>query len=252
MNVQYISDIHLELLNNEQINKVKINLKIKADICILTGDIGNPFLPHYYYFLLFLSNKFKKIFIIAGNHEYYNNYIMKTQVKINEIVNKFSNITFLNNTFEDYENIRWIGTTLWTQIDNLQYRINDTVLIKDMTVEKYNELHNESIIFLTNTLQECFDNLINCIVITHHLPSDKLTHSKYKSYFYKNYNQWFTCNLDDLILKYNLIITAWFYGHTHTPSVQTINNVLFLCNPVGYQEENNISEITKNEYLVKK
>jgi predicted phosphodiesterase len=245
MSVQYISDIHLELLNENEINKIKLYFEIKANICVLAGDIGNPFLPSYYDFLLFLSNKFKKIFIIAGNHEYYNNYIIETQLKINEVVSNFINISFLNNSYEDYENIRWIGTTLWTQIEHPEYTINDTVMIKNLTVEKYNELHNEATIFLEKTLDECFENIIECIVITHHLPSDKLTHPKFKTSFYKNYNQFFSCNLDELIIKYNLIINTWFYGHTHMPSIENIYNVSFLCNPIGYKGENNIKQINK-------
>jgi len=45
------------------------------------------------------------------------------------------------------------------------------------------------------------------------------------------YNQWFYCDLDNLI-KY------WFYGHTHTPLNVKIHNIPFLCNPIGYPNEN--------------
>ena len=33
-------------------------------------------------------------------------------------------------------------------------------------------------------------------------------------------------------------IKCWIYGHTHTPSNVIINEIPFLCNPIGYPNEN--------------
>ena len=52
------------------------------------------------------------------------------------------------------------------------------------------------------------------------------------------YNQWFYCNMDNLIYTQKDKIKCWIYGHTHTPSNRIIDGIPFLCNPIGYPNEN--------------
>lgn len=78
----------------------------------------------------------------------------------------------------------------------------------------------------------------NCVVITHHVPSNSLIDIKYKTQNMLPYNQWFYCNMDELIETNRNKIKCWIYGHTHTPSNVIINGIPFLCNPIGYPNEN--------------
>jgi predicted phosphohydrolase len=206
------------------------------EICICAGDIGNPYQPNYDIFMNFVNKNFKKTFVIAGNHEYYNKTktIEETAFFLQNYFTKFENIRFLNNQFEIYENHCFIGTTLWSKITNPRYKINDVYEIPRFTYIQYNELHRLSVEFLEDALQ----NNNNCIVITHHLPSDSLTHVKYKNEMLLPYNQWFCCHLDELIETYKNKIKCWVYGHTHTVSTNTISGIPFLCNPIGYPDEN--------------
>jgi predicted MPP superfamily phosphohydrolase len=236
MKIQYISDIHLELLKDISIKDIVDKIIPNANICILGGDIGNPFINHYEEFLKNMNDKFNKIFIIAGNHEYYNNNIEETKIRIIDICKNYQNISFLDNNYEDYEGYRWIGTTQWTHINNPEYKINDIYSIKDFDIEKYNKLHNECKQFLIDSLKECKDNNIKTIIITHHLPIYNLTAQKYK--YMCDYSQWFNADLNDIIKQNNKIISGWFYGHTHESSVQKYYNVNFYCNPIGYNNEN--------------
>jgi predicted phosphohydrolase len=232
LGIQYLSDIHLEFY--EDINPLMIQIQCKENILILAGDIGNPFLPNYEYFLSFISNTFEKTFIISGNHEYYYNNIEETNNKIKNIIDKFDNITFLLNSFEDYKGIRWIGTTLWTHIKNPQYTISDISKIPNLTVDKYNEMHFECVKFLEDTIND-----IPCIIISHHLPMYSLTAEQYKNSLYR---QWFNADLDNLIKNNKSVIKAFFYGHTHQNSVQITYDIPFLCNPLGYPNENKLTE----------
>jgi predicted phosphodiesterase len=245
MKIQYISDIHLELLFKNSIKMVKYLIQPEAEICVLAGDIGNPYDKSYEDFLLDINSKFKKTFIIAGNHEYYKNDIIDTKEKIKSVCDNFKNITFLDNSYEDYEGYRFVGTTLWTDIKNKQYTINDTKMIKNLSIDYYNLLHSECSNFLNETLTNCTTNNIKSILITHHLPIYELTHPKYRDSFYTNYQQWFHANLDNIIKSNNLIISACIYGHTHSESVQNHYDVNFYCNPVGYAGENNPVNINK-------
>ena len=245
MKIRYLSDLHLEFIKPDKLGKFigQISPGID-DICVLAGDIGIPTHFHYDALMKYVSKNFKKTFVIAGNHEYYNK--TKTMDEINlhleEYFKKYDNITFLNNSYEVYNGYCFVGSTLWSKIIDVTYAINDITKIYDLDYIKYNKLNETCIKFLDETL----DKNENCIVITHHLPSESLIDSKYKTDFMKNYNQWFYSNLDDLILNQKDKIKCWIYGHTHTPSNVKINDIPFLCNPIGYPNENNKLDFETN------
>lgn len=140
----------------------------------------------------------------------------------------------MNNTYEIYDNHCFIGTTLWCKITNPQYKISDVTKIPNFDYIEYNRLNRLSVDFLEDALQ----NNKNCIVITHHIPSSSLIDIKYKTPQMIHYNQWFCCIMDDFIERKKDKIKCWIYGHTHTPSNIMINEIPFLCNPIGYLGEN--------------
>lgn len=242
MKIQYISDIHLELLHANIIKVFCSSIKPKADICILSGDIGNPMQSNSNYkdFLTHISEKFKKTFLIAGNHEFYGNKIDETINTIKEICDNITNITFLNNSYEDYNGYRFIGSTQWTKIKDSRFVINDFSQIKELNVDKYNEMHNESSNFLRNTIG---NSPKQCVVITHHLPIYELTDHKYRNPFFSKYSQCFNADLDDIVNDNETLITGWFFGHTHTRIYQKHYGVRFFCNPIGYSNENYYTDV---------
>jgi predicted MPP superfamily phosphohydrolase len=236
MKLRYFSDLHLEFIKPNKIENFIKKIPYGIDeICILAGDIGNPYQPNYDIFMNFTSKNFKKTFVIAGNHEYYNKTknIEETNIFLKEYFQKFNNISFLNNNYENYDEYCFIGTTLWSKITNPIYEINDVYSIPNFDYIKYNKLNIESVKFLNDALSNN-----NCIVITHHVPSGSLIDKKYKTTNMIPYNQWFYCDLDRLIDEKKDNIKCWIYGHTHTPSNVLINEIPFLCNPIGYPNEN--------------
>lgn len=56
----------------------------------------------------------------------------------------------------------------------------------------------------------------------------------------------FYCNMDDLINKQKEKIECWIYGHTHTSSNVIIDGISFLCNPIGYPNENSKLDFQTN------
>lgn len=232
MKIRYFSDLHLEFIT--EIDQFIKNIPHGPDeICICAGDIGNPYESNYNTFMKFISLNFKKSFVISGNHEYYNK--EKSMNETNDFLTtyfkQYNNISFLDNSYEIYNNYCFIGSTLWSKITNPNYEINDVHKIPNFDYNIYNNLNTKCVDFLEQTLQ----NNVNCIVITHHVPSYSLIDAKYKG---STYNEWFCCDLDDLIKAHSPKIKCWIYGHTHTPSSIKINNVPFLCNPIGYPHEN--------------
>jgi len=123
MKLRYFSDLHLEFIKPNKIEKFIKNISVNNnDICMLAGDIGNPYQSNYDIFMKFISKNFKKSFVITGNHEYYNKKIEDTNIFLKNYFKQFSNISFLNNEIEYY---CFIGTTLWSNITNSKYKIND-------------------------------------------------------------------------------------------------------------------------------
>jgi predicted phosphohydrolase len=245
MKVRYFSDIHLEFIKPNKIEKFIQKITPGIDeICILAGDIGNPYQKNYDIFMNFISKNFKKTFYIAGNHEYYNKIktIQETNEFMEDYFKQFNNIRFLNNNYEIYDNYCFIGTTLWSKITNPNYEINDIYSIPNFNYIEYNRLNMLSVDFLQDILQKNE----NCIIITHHVPSNSLIDIKYKTEKMIPYNQWFYCNMDDLIEINKNKIKYWIYGHTHTPSNVIINEIPFLCNSIGYPNENSILDFQKN------
>lgn len=232
--IQYISDIHLEFLHIEEVKSIIRKIIPTAPIMVLAGDIGNPFGKnnHYELFIEEMSKKFEKVFIISGNHEYYHNNIDMVEERIKTVVSKYMNVTYLQNSYEDYNNIRWIGSTLWSQLDNPKKFINDVSTIQHMTVDKYNMMHNIAVKSIEMNLE---NSELQCIVITHHMPSYQLIS---KEYYDDNYNMWFASHMDNIIEQNKDKLLGWIYGHTHQPNDSMIYGVKMICNPVGYKGEN--------------
>ena len=239
MKIQYLSDLHMELMSPNKFNKLCDKIVPKCDVLVLAGDIGNPLHQDekYKIFLHSTSEKFKKIFLVSGNHEYYGNDINKTNEEIESICGSISNVSFLNNSTELYNVYRFIGTTQWTHITDSRYLINDFYAIKEMNVNRYNNLHEVARLFLKKSIEKSCEDNEKVVVITHHLPFHKLTHQKYLTNF-ANYNHCFSAELHDVICHPNTI-QSWFYGHTHTASAQKILDIQYYCNPLGYDGEDN-------------
>lgn len=245
---QYISDLHLELYNNN-VNKVKrkFTLRNKAsDILLLAGDIGKPTHNTYKEFLKEMSITFEQVFITTGNHEYYN-----MNMKIDDVDNicrdicrnmPHNNVKFLQNEVFDITNdIKIYGGTFWTKIPPssrglISQSMNDYNQILDFTPEKSSILHDIAIDALKNALDQS-DTNTKWIVMSHHMPSFDLIDAKYK-----RLNELNCAFASDIPLAKDDRIKAWVYGHTHTP--KQINK--FYCNPVGYPGENKILDLTKS------
>ncbi len=244
MRIQYISDIHLEFMSKPP------KIKATAEVLCLAGDIGYPFSGIYREFLKQMNTDFKKVFLIAGNHEYYKDKkygeasmeIINSMIQSIIINHKLTNVTFLNNSYEEYNNILFVGSTLWSKIPSANMNdiclMNDFKQIEGLTYDTYNLLHIQSCQFITDTLSlvekgELYTNPTKKIVmITHHLPSFNLIDEKHT---YSDTNCFYASKCDAYFVE---PIKVWIYGHTHTPNKTIINNIKFVCNPKGYPSEN--------------
>jgi predicted phosphodiesterase len=98
MTFQYISDIHLEHYKLEDIDKV-IPEK-EANILILAGDIGYPEEIQYKTYIQKVSQIWEKVFLIAGNHEYYQIKKKYNDIRIKEDIDRI--IEFIDRRYMLY------------------------------------------------------------------------------------------------------------------------------------------------------
>jgi predicted phosphodiesterase len=245
MRIQYVSDLHLEFYNKLPENL----LKPDAEVLCIAGDVGYPYSSIYEDFLQVISSNFRKVFLITGNHEYYNargnrhHTMEEIEERIRQIIRdlKLNNITFLDNEFEDFEGYRFVGSTLWSKCEKpvVDYCVNDFRVIKEMSVDLYNELHEVSREFLKSSIVT--ESSLPVIVITHHLPSFQLIADEYKDC--TGLNKYFASKSDDLFVS---TIKVWIYGHTHIKSDRMSKiGIRFACNPLGYPGETKGLSLTK-------
>ena len=291
MRIQYISDLHLEfgkprIFGPSENTKDSENIEDSSNcVLCLAGDIGYPFTPVYEKFLINVSRYWKKIFLICGNHEFYSpsgsnlnqkSSISEIKIKIGSILSEhnLTNISFLDNSYEDYEDYRFVGTSLWSKLDekdviNNSLFINDFYKIHDLDITRkekdkrdhlkkvedkvklYNSYHQECVEFLTSSPIQHSE--LPVVMITHHLPSYSLIDPKYmKSNESKGskgpigLNQYFASHLDHLIKS---PIKVWVCGHTHTRFEKRINDITVYCNPGGYPDENEGLDMNKFIHL---
>lgn len=256
--IQYISDIHLEFRKKYDIIPVAENLA-------LCGDIGYPDQYSYHNFINDCSEKFKNVFVIYGNHEYYNikdsNNILTMDEKKSYTKNFNSNVYFLDNDvvyINKYTNkvqkncdvncIKIIGSTLWSNISlNSNYRMNDTYLIYKSKNERLTDvdirnLHKESVEYILEELDK--DKKIPCVLLTHHGP--------HVSCFGQNRSlqllSAYVNHIPKLYKKKNLI--ACISGHTHSSSSNKISGIQFLSNQLGYPYEKPYLTLFKNDKIL--
>ncbi len=139
ISIQVISDIHIELYRHFP------HLKPLAPYLFMAGDIGNIDADNsikYKNFLSYCSEKWEKVFVILGNHEFYQKSVQISEKKpfqeINkiyaEIFEKFNNVYLLNDSScEVVPGLNVYGTTLWTKnygfTHNPGYSLNDYNMI---------------------------------------------------------------------------------------------------------------------------
>ena len=74
MKIQYMSDLHLEFMDNSRFIKNN-EFEVKGDILVLAGDsfyLQDTIVPHYR-FWNWASKNFRQVLLVPGNHEFYGN-----------------------------------------------------------------------------------------------------------------------------------------------------------------------------------
>lgn len=145
-------------------------------------------------------------------------------------------MVYINGKNVVVDGIRFIGHTLWSIINaKACYKIADfTYGIFNSQVE-YVGAFIDGIRFIQSEIYKSLDCPEPLVVVTHHLPSTKLIHPKWKDDNSSINTAFATSVLStiDGIQK----IKYWFCGHTHEAAVIQSHNMQIIVNPYGYPSE---------------
>lgn len=234
MKIQIASDLHFEFGDkNYKSDIIKQLSKANSDVLVLAGDITSR--KEIFETLKEFSENFNSIVYVTGNHEHYGTHIDKIRDIRNDVLDSFSNVHWLDNSTCEISGQRFIGCTLWFPYDSLnqlyERDMNDFRSILNFREWVYKE-NEQSVKYLNENITE------NDIVVTHHLPSNKCVHEKYKN---SDLNRFFVCNVEKLILEKSP--KHWIFGHTHEQLGFQINKTRLISNPLGYPDEHKSGEI---------
>jgi predicted phosphohydrolase len=249
MRIQYCSDLHLELGKNSRY-LAKHPLTVNGDILILAGDII-PLHDEFFNnsFFSFISDNYKQVFWVPGNHEFYYKDINEYSESYN--IELKSNINIVNNIELEYEGIQFIFSTLWSNISSqneklIEQSVADFNFItkkdKKLKATDFNNLHEECLNFLKlalNTKKQ------KTVVVTHHLPSVLCNSPEHKN---SPINEAFCVDLTELIEVSDA--NFWIYGHNHCNQKPLyIGNTIMLTNQLGYVHSNEHGKFRHNAYF---
>ena len=209
-----------------------------ADVAIVAGDIHSRLFEEQ---LTEIASKFKKVFAVKGNHEWYGRDISwaPNRSKLPD------NVNVLQSTAEKYEDVWFFGDTLWTDFKHedpliklaSQHGINDFKAISHgmmkFTPDACVLMHQKQRKYLELMIRETQGQ--RRVVVTHFLPSYETVAPQWKNGSTDALNYYFSSSCDDLI---DLMDGGhWVFGHTHDHRDLKLGEVQMFCNPVGYPRE---------------
>lgn len=247
MYIRLLSDLHLERNNRFQIVPLSTD---NETILILAGDIGNISTPYTLFpFLKFCSCQFYKVLYVLGNHEFYGTTIDDGYLALKKQIEDFQldNVSILNNSIHEEQDVVFIGSTLWSD-----FRNNDPLVVEDCKNNiwdycqiGYNSESGHKIGLLPQHTYDIFQHSKKYIfeeipkfkhkkvvVVTHHAPSYESVHEQFRTGSISLLNGAFVSELSNEILIHQP--DMWFHGHTHNSINYTIGNTKVMSNTRGY------------------
>lgn len=242
----------------EPIKKLSEFLKPTAPYLALCGDIcGYYKKERLQTFLQYCSKHWKRVFFIAGNHEYYNlprkhlkdvggaRSMADVETWLRTECGTFPNVHFLQKqVFElPEENCIVVGCTLWTEVAGFATKeaaqlMNDYRLIWSSTsaqasVADLNAVHRDHLAWLSTTVGQIKTALpsVRIVVLTHHLPTHRMISPKFAG------NPLNSCFASGALEQLTTKPTAWIFGHSHIRDWKKLDGVVCAINSHGYDGE---------------
>lgn len=248
---QFMSDLHLEI--GQQY--ASFDFPARCPYLVLAGDIGR--LCDYDNYLRFLQAqtvKFKHVFLVLGNHEFYGLDYQTGIEKARELAGEpclEGRVTLLHRTRHDDDilcpGVVILGCTLWSAVpesakEMVTARVNDFQKISGWTTETHNDAHKEDLSWLRQELEKLAaqqgqgqpgEARRKVLVVTHHAPCIDGTSSPENTG-----NMWTSAFATDIlpVQRDGLwgSVAAWIFGHTHFSTDFNRGGIRVVSNQRGY------------------
>lgn len=258
MKINLISDCHL---NFEDLKLPGGDILIAAGDMVEAGHLRradnamkDTFLAdRYRRFINEELIKYRKVIMIAGNHEHYHNRYEDTIPRLKKEMP--DNVHFLEAESVQIEDVHFFGGTFWTDsnkknpvamsaikqfmTDFTVIKHGDSIKVETMygnayytnkfTPEFVADIFYETVKKLKSFLDEHTNDKV--VVVSHHGPSPLSINAKYRNEGDINYG--YMSNLTEFIMDHPQI-KVWCHGHMHDPVDYMIDNTRVISNPRGY------------------
>lgn len=238
MRIQIASDLHLEFLQRSFPREQLIAPAYGADALVLAGDIANGTQA-----IGLFADWPVPVLYLAGNHEFYGHDMNELRAQLREKAQGTS-VRFLDNDVVDFDGVRVLGATLWTDyrllpghtqhelMHRAEQSLSDHRVIKTggarFTAQHALIEHERSCAWLTRQLNEPYNG--QTVVISHHGPHLLSVHPRYIG---DTLNAAFVSDLSALVVKADL----WVHGHVHDSFDYRAGKCRVVANPLGYVRE---------------
>jgi hypothetical protein len=235
--IQFASDLHLEGLFGRKreapldiiIPSAKY-LVLAGDICTLTPDV----IAQYFAWLSRIAEGFTRVFVLAGNHEYYGTSLAEGRATLASVCASDPRIVHLDRTrIELEEGIVLLGCTLWSHIprhaeSSVLGLLNDYRVIRPATGDLHStprrfgcsaglaraihaELsaeHDADLGWLTDEIGRAAKRGQRVIVATHHAPAAQGTSApQFSTPLWNPTNAGFATSLEHLFALFGTVAT---------------------------------------------
>lgn len=256
MRFDLVSDLHIPNYSEGDLR----GLKPSSPVLALLGDVCEICnFSRIKKFFEYVSANWDYVLYVPGNHEFYGGILKNSVDKMRNLLRHLRNIVILDNDVVSIDNVRYIGSTLWSDMSKenplvmmacndliSDYRYIGKVISKiendkivRITPEDTVKLFDENVSFI-KTMLEISNDPFN-VVLTHHAPSYQSVSPRFIS---NAANGAFVSDLEEFILD-RPKIKVWAHGHTHSVSDYNIGDCRVVANPLGYRRELHKNE---NEY----
>ena len=235
----------------------------------------------YFDFVERCSERFPQVILIMGNHEHYHGDYAATANIIRGTFGDLHNVHFLDKEWRIINGVLFYGGTLWTDMNGedpqtlrqIAYMMNDYIGVKNsartvqyripiaiknekptgwemaqrpaqFTPADSVEDHKAFLKELDAVL--ALHSGMPTVVVGHHAPSKASTHPRYKKEVITNGA--YSTNLDNWILDRRQI-KLWTHGHTHEEFDYMIGTCRVVCNPRGYDGQEERADHFQLKYL---
>jgi hypothetical protein len=171
--------------------------------------------------------------MVAGHREYFKCDREYPLRQLRAVCDR-SGVKLLDRERVELDGVSFLGCTLWSDVSYRDYWLMHDSIRVFTGHEDYLAAHARDRLWLANELkiQGPGPNPSRpTVVLTHHLPTDKLVHRRYRDWSQSG----FVTPLDGLVAQSRA--RYWFTGHTHESMQARIDQTLCAVSPVGYPQE---------------